>query len=133
MDLLPNDIMINIINLLDLKSFLNINNINKYFKELLINHKKTLWLNTIPKICLNNRWTLMHAVKDNEIDYFKWILKSGIKYDVNISLYASKLNRVNFLNYIHIILKNKYDKRIKDIAIRDNNIDVINWCINLNH
>ena len=133
MKLLPNDILLIIIDKLDLKSLLIFTMINTNISFLLKDYKKIKWLHSIPRICVNDRWTLTHAIKDDKFEYCKWMIENGIEWDIFLSLQAARRNRIHFLNYFHKDLKKPYSKYIKVIGIRDNHKDVIDWCINLGY
>ena len=129
MNTLPVEILENIFNYLDIKSFIQVKLCNKELNTNIKDTNKDKWMETIPRLCRGNRWTLVHTIKDNRLDYFKWGIKSNLPYDAYMSLYASKLGRLTFLNYIHEKLKYSYDKRILCIAKRDNHPEIIEWCL----
>ena len=128
MNKIPTEVLKEIIECLDIKSLISIKQCNTEFRNIVMTYEKNKWMMNIPKICRGNRWTLMMSIKHNRLDYFKWCIDSELKYDIYMSLYASKLKRIDFLNYIHKELKYPYDKRILSIAIRDLHFDVIRWC-----
>lgn len=128
MDILPIEVIKEIIEYLDILSLNSIKQCNTEFKNIVMNSTKIKWIITIPKICRGNRWTLMMCIKHHRLDYFKWCIESELEYDIYMSLYACKLKRIDFLNYIHKELKYPYDKRILSIAVRDLHFDVIRWC-----